>query len=342
MHIISIPLDAHTSGESFLQTHYWAALKKKSGWKPCAFRIVELDMSFVVLVKTVGKLLSVAYIPRVGAPLSPEQLPDFAQALKKALKSLHLGIISCEFDYEYAAELPVASGWHKSKHFIQPEASVIVSLGEKAELQGGTPEQQLKRREYERLMNIHSKTRNIIKRAEKNGVRCDMIAMPSRRELSEWYELMQSTAKRQGFALRSLAYYEQMVSLASDAKPNIYLARAYAGETLVSGYFMLGYNGCITSLYGGSRDEGLRLGAPSLLFYNIMNRAERLGYKSFDMWGIPRNADDPDMGNLYSFKTKFGGAIVQYPGTWYTDISVLAPLYRIGREVQSYLRKRGR
>ena len=68
--------------------------------------------------------------------------------------------------------------------------------------------------EEEVLKNMKPNTRNTIRKTQKNGI--EIIEL-EKKDLKEFYKIMEETGKRKGFAIRNLQYFENMYDL---FKPN--------------------------------------------------------------------------------------------------------------------------
>jgi lipid II:glycine glycyltransferase (peptidoglycan interpeptide bridge formation enzyme) len=81
------------------------------------------------------------------------------------------------------------------------------------------------------------------------------------------------------------------------------------GDQAVTAAFVSIYAGRGYYVYGGSSDDGFKMDAPALLFFNIFARCRELGCREFNMGGVPADAVNPESPShgLYRFKAGFGG-----------------------------------
>ena len=78
---------------------------------------------------------------------------------------------------------------------------------------------------------------------------------------------------------------------------------------IVSAALVSLYGGHAYYVYGGSNEEGFAMDAPALLFWEIFSRCRELGFREFNLGGVPASAAEPDSPShgLYRFKSSFGG-----------------------------------
>ncbi|MEW6323807.1 MAG: peptidoglycan bridge formation glycyltransferase FemA/FemB family protein [Nitrospirota bacterium] len=79
--------------------------------------------------------------------------------------------------------------------------------------------------------------------------------------------------------------------------------------TPVSAAFIALYGGQALYVHGGSSDEGFRMNAPALLFWEAFLQYRTRGCDRFNLGGVPADAADPQSPShgLYRFKAGFGG-----------------------------------
>jgi len=168
--------------------------------------------------------------------------------------------------------------------------------------------------EDELLKNFHQKTRYNIKLAAKKGVGVELTTDPQ--ALTDFFQLLNQTAKRDGFQPHPESYYQKMWhSLSVDGKIKIARAR-YQNRTLVSNLIIV-YGDTVTYLHGASSDQDRQLMAPHLTQWETIKYAKKLGYKYYDFWGVA-SADKPrhHLAGVTRFKAGFDGHEVVYLGTF--------------------------
>jgi lipid II:glycine glycyltransferase (peptidoglycan interpeptide bridge formation enzyme) len=197
--------------------------------------------------------------------------------------------------------------------------------------------------------NFRSTTRNLIRRAEKEGVTIERSKNPES-DLQFFLALHEETRKRHGFTPYTDTFFRAQMcefSLASNA--SLYLAR-YQGEVIASSMHM--HMGGETSYHhGASTHRFSKIPASYLLQWTAIQDALKRGDHVYNFWGIaPQNhPNTPHQRITYSkhhpfagvtlFKTGFGGSLLTL--THCQDIP-LSPLYHVTRSIEVLRRwKRG-
>ncbi|MDR1319560.1 MAG: peptidoglycan bridge formation glycyltransferase FemA/FemB family protein, partial [Treponema sp.] len=171
------------------------------------------------------------------------------------------------------------------------------------------------------LADMKPKWRYNVRLAERKGV---LVGRLDEKGLDLFYALFGETARRDGIAVHSAAYYRALFEVVNGAEGRaekdgaelrLYLAQR-EGNALAA-VITLFRGAEAVYLYGASSDRNRNLMAPYLLQWQAMKDAKAAGCTAYDLFGIPPN-EDPDhpMAGLYRFKTGFGGRILHRPGSW--------------------------
>jgi lipid II:glycine glycyltransferase (peptidoglycan interpeptide bridge formation enzyme) len=114
-------------------------------------------------------------------------------------------------------------------------------------------------------------------------------------------------------------YYETVLRAC-----NAFIMTAYhEGEALASGFF-IAFNERVYYLYGGSSRKRSEVRAPYAMHWGVMRWGRENGYRSYDLWGIPRTlSPEKHAYGVYQFKERLGGYRVRLPAF---DLP-LSPLY---------------
>jgi len=219
---------------------------------------------------------------------------------------------------------------------VQPATTLIVDLSKSEE---------------ELLAQMKQKTRYNIKVAQKHGVvvipnilisqylpatlRVARRAGPNIQE--QFLNLMDETAKRDGFRVHPREYYQKLLDIRNDTlypkpytlNPSFELFGAFQGDQLLAGAIVAFFGQWAYYLHGASSNEHRELMAPYLLHWEIMREAKRRGCTKYDLWG----AGDEWPG-VSKFKTGFAPAtaLTHYPGTF--DVVLNPWKYWVYRFVQ--------
>ncbi len=323
---------------SFLQSSYWAELKRRFGWRPYAFTIENpgpFNASLLVLVRSPVPGITLAYVPHGpelstaapgasappgGAPESPNgavsALAELGESLARQLPQ-HTSFIRFDLPWEFAvgaagddrqtepaklsrarSMLGRAGRLRRSEGEIQPRATVLINLDDDEAL----------------LAQMKSKWRYNIRLAARRGVTVETVGPEL---LDEWYRLYRETAARDRIAIHSESYYRAVFEVADEVPdaPEIELMLARHEGELLAGIIVARYRERATYLYGASADRKRNLMPTYALQWEAMRRARDAGMRVYDLFGIPRSADEKHrMQGLYRFKTGFGGCVVERPG----------------------------
>ena len=311
------------SGDSFLQTLYWASLKSNFGWKPLYFLLD--GKSFIVLVKRIAKIFSIAYIPFAPSEKYQDKLEEISLCLKKHLPKSAL-FIRYDLPWKNSNALSDGFGGFKKGEDVQPASTVIINLTKSKD---------------DILSEMKSKTRYNIKLAEKKEV---VVKNSSVALLDEWYDMYKETGLRDKIALHPLAYYKKVFDLAQkkEFKVDLRLYMAESEEQNIAGIVTCFYNKKATYLYGASRNTGREKMPAYALQWKAICDAIDEGCVEYDMFGIPPD-DNPShpMHGLYRFKTGFGGEIVHHPGCYDFILNKFAyKFYSIAESARRYYFKK--
>jgi lipid II:glycine glycyltransferase (peptidoglycan interpeptide bridge formation enzyme) len=201
---------------------------------------------------------------------------------------------------------------------VQPRRTLVVDLQGEAEVLLGRMKQ---------------KTRYNVRLAERKGVR---VRAGGEADLPAFYRLMEETARRDGFAVHSGAYYEAAHELFVSRGRGCLLLAEHEGH-LLAGLVAMAFGQTACYMYGASSGEGRELMPTYLLQWEAMLWAREQGCLTYDLWGVP-DADEETLEagftsrsdglwGVYRFKRGFGGRLVRTIGAW--DL-VYAPLrYRL-------------
>ncbi len=309
---------AAAPGGHLLQSWAWGELKGRFGWR--AERIGLDSASAQVLYRPLpGGVGAIAYVPK--GPLldwgDGQALRDLTAVLRPLARRQRAVCLKIEPDLEDnpgQAERLRAAGFRPSPQPIQPRRTIMVDLDAEPEAI---------------LARMKQKTRYNIRLAGRKGV---AVRPGDEEDLPAFYRLMEATARRDGFAVHSQAYYETAHRLFVPAGRGCLLLAEYEGRLLAGLVVMtLGDTACY--LYGASADEGRDLMPTYLLQWEAIMWAKGRGCRAYDLWGVPDEDESTleagfaqrgdGLWGVYRFKRGFGGRLVRTVGAW--DL-VYAPL----------------
>jgi lipid II:glycine glycyltransferase (peptidoglycan interpeptide bridge formation enzyme) len=159
------------------------------------------------------------------------------------------------------------------------------------------------------LKDMRSTARNLIRRAQKEGVTVEHSADPVA-DLKYFLALHEETRKRHGFTPYSTAFFQAQVSrFAPRNECSLYLAH-YQGEVIASSIHMHG--GGETSYHHGASTQKYRnIPASYLLQWTAISDALKRRDRIYNFWGIsPEGVTKHPFAGVRTFKTAFGGRLL--------------------------------
>src|SRR2546430_14880574 len=146
------------------------------------------------------------------------------------------------------------SGALPSRHPIQHQATWLVDIS------GGD----------EAMMRLKESTRRNIRAGIKQGITVE--ASEASAAMDSFYEVLQETAAREQFTIRSRAYYQDLLALFRErGQVAVYLARHE--DRLLAGAVMLFFGSKLGYLYGGTRGDARDLKPGDLLHWRAEQEA---------------------------------------------------------------------
>lgn len=166
------------------------------------------------------------------------------------------------------------------------------------------------------LAGMRKTTRNLIGRAEREGVTVAASANPLE-DLEAYFALQEETRKRHHFVpYRSSYIRSQVTHFAPKGQAFVYVAR-YQGEIVAASVHM-NYAGIVSYHHGASTHKHAKIPASYLLQWTAIREALERGADVYNFWGIaPRRVGDDGketiinprhpFAGVTTFKTGFGG-----------------------------------
>src|SRR5438067_9568029 len=253
---------------SVLQAWAWGSLKARYGWRVARYLWVDQGSpvaAAAVLRRSLPGGLALTYAPR-GPILDGrlDQWPGFWQALRERLAQEGGTVLKVDPEWATDAERAVLTeaGALPSRHPIQHQATWLVDIS------GGD----------EAMMRLKESTRRNIRAGIKQGITVE--ASEASAAMDSFYEVLQETAAREQFTIRSRAYYQDLLSLFRErGQVAVYLARHE--ERLLSGAVMLFFGPKLIYLYGGTRGDARELKPGYLLHWRAIEDAQRRGWTTY-------------------------------------------------------------
>lgn len=321
---------SHPNGD-VLQTTFWGDLKETTGWQPLALGITnrgQLQASALILKRPIPLRTghSIYYSPR--GPLFSNQaalaklidaVTDLARSERPILWKMDPAISSKDTIWN-SLETPL----HKNDtgldfNGIQPR--FVMQLDIRAPLET-------------LLANMKSKTRYNIRYSERKGVK--VTHSRDSADLEIFYPLLQETAVRDHFTVRSFEYFKNIWEhLIKQNVAQLFLA--YHKNQPLGGTIAFRLGKKVWYVYGASSNYKRNLQASYKLQWEMIKWAKGSGCQIYDFRGVSGdlNPANPLYG-LYRFKDGFGAHLVEYAGEY--DLP-LSNLYRLWQPAMKIYKK---
>jgi lipid II:glycine glycyltransferase (peptidoglycan interpeptide bridge formation enzyme) len=332
MHLLVKPKKVKhlTPTDIIFQTEYWAQVKARLGWQPCAYdiedRVSRKDM--LVLFKPLNDGVCAAYIPQ-GPEFGPshENYGPYLESLSESIidqidadvafirydlpwESPYTEILDKKPAHEYPderiREIRMNFGT-RNWNFRKPPVDMTVADSYVIDIDGT---------EDIILSRMKSKTRYNIKLACRKGVR---VYAASTKALPVFHRLHLETAKRKGFLVRDYPYFATLFSSQKEKSDlsEVKLMLAVHGRDVLAGAIVAITENSAYFLYGASAMKKRNFMASYALHWETIRYAKALNCATYDMGAVsPACFPDHPFFGLYRFKTGFGGRIVHRAGSW--------------------------
>ena len=300
--------EKHKNGH-FLQTSLWG--KVKSDWKwfgvICRNDSGEITGTLAVLLRKISKLpYHMMYAPR-GPVCDFDDKETFCaliEAAKEEGKKYNAYELKIDKDVpndneEYRATA-LSQGFKfkgKTINFEDFQCRCVIRI-----LLDG-------RSEDEVFAAFHSDHRRKIRIAMKNNVEVKIHGS----EMAEtFYQIMKETCERDGFELRSAAYFAKILDVFGD-KARLYMAY-YEGEPIAGAISVL-WGDKVWYFYGASSNSNRKVMPNYLLQWEMIKWAIEEGCKIYDFRGVAGVIDENNpLFGLYRFKHRFDGTYIEFMG----------------------------
>ena len=300
--------EKHENGH-FLQTSLWGRVKNDWKWFGviCRNNSGEITGTLAVLLRKISKLpYHMMYAPR--GPVcdfdDKETFVALIEAAKQEGKKYNAYELKIDKDVpddneEYRA-IALSQGFNfkgKTINFEDFQCRCVIRI-----LLNG-------RNEDEVFAAFHSDHRRKIRIAIKNNVEVKIHGS----EMAEtFYQIMKETCERDGFELRSAAYFAKILDAFGD-KARLYMAY-YEGEPIAGAISVL-WGDKVWYFYGASSNSNRKVMPNYLLQWEMIKWAIESGCKIYDFRGVAGVIDENNpLFGLYRFKHRFDGTYIEFMG----------------------------
>lgn len=295
---------------TFLHSWNWGAFNKSIGEKVWWLGLYDDDKLIAVslLIKIHakrGNFLFVPHGPIVSREMNKEILSTLIKEFKKIAKKERANFIRIGPLLEDTAanrRIFKELGFRNAPIYIHAETVWTLNLE--------PPEEEL-------LQGMRKTTRNLIRRAKKEGVTVEQGN--SKDAIKIFNTIYKETAARHTFVPFSLEYLEnQVASFACDDQIQTFVAW-YGGKPIAAAIVVF-YGNSAFYHHGASSQKFSKIPATYLLQWEAIREAKRRGHKFYNFWGIIPNQTvngrkkHPWWG-ITLFKKGFGGFQTNYVRT---------------------------
>ncbi len=296
-------------GSQFLQSWQWGDFQQKLGRKIWRWAIKKEGKTIIqtlIIKRQLPLDLSYLYCPR-GPFFQDDYNKEASELLMIRIKSIAKKEKAIFFRLEPLKEVGMVSP-NLQVDSIQPHQTALLDLTVSGD---------------EISKKMHSKTRYNIRLAKRKGV-----VIQESKDIESFWSLLKQTTQREKFKSHIFSYYKKLLDCPFT---KLYLAKYK--DRILSAHLIIFFNKTAFYVHGGSSREFQQVMAPHLLHWHVIKKAQSMGYKFYDFWGI----DEKKWPGFTKFKMSFGGEKIVYPGTfdlpfssfWYT-------LYKIGKNIRTW------
>ncbi|MDE0936233.1 MAG: peptidoglycan bridge formation glycyltransferase FemA/FemB family protein [Mariniblastus sp.] len=293
-----------------LQSSLWSTVKKANGWKSKRITIAN-PQSIVggaqILIRNIRYFGNIGYVPK--GPIYQKDNPQIADSLIQQLKKLAKterinGLIVQPFEPGIMTETLINHGFRNCPIETSPTATVILDI----------------RSELDDILAKMSKgMRNKIRRGQTRGIQC---RQGEKADLPAFHQLLTQTARRRGFTIFDLDYFEHMWDTFSPTNSMQLFIAEYQGEPVAAQFCINRGNTIIAKQIGWSGAHPKRHPNEALDWFTIQ-WAKQQGYEFYDLEGISRadaesivqskQIDYSSLDGPTQYKIRLGGKVTILP-----------------------------
>jgi len=304
-----------------LQSFEWGEFREKTGVKVIRQGFFEADKLIDGFSLTIHPIphtpFTIGYLPKGKIPSR-----ELLSTLKKIGQEEKCIFIQLEPDIQkdQLSEFPTKATQLGLKPSIRPLFTKYTFVLD------------LTQSEEELLKNLHPKTRYNIRVAQKHNV--SVAERNTDDAFGTYLRLTEETTKRQRFYAHNLKYHTlQWQTLPHVAKPpfaelSSHLLLANYNSKTLAAWIVFVFKDTLYYPYGASSSEHKEAMASTLMMWETIKFAKRLGLRHFDMWGSLGPDPDPldSWYGFHRFKQGFRPKHVEFVGSF--DLVIRPLLYQ--------------
>lgn len=283
--------------DTFLQSWNWGDFNKISGSKIWRFGIFNNDelMGVALVIRINAKRGKFLFCPHlIVNSKTANQFFDYLKdlAIKEKVDFVRISPLientpeNLKIFQDYGfRDAPV--------HMMHPELSWILDIS---------------RTEEEIMKGMRKTTRNLVRRAEKEGV--EVVEVKNIEGIEDFYRLHEQTVGRHGFVPFSKDYLKkEFEAFSPDNQISVFFGR-HEGVVLSSAIIVFSGD---SAFYHHGASQTSKIPVSYLLLWKIIQEAKKRRCVRFNFWGIaPENMPKHPWSGLTLFKTGFGGYKEEY------------------------------
>lgn len=287
---------------SLLQTQAWADFKSRHGWR------AHTGGEHFFLERSLPLGQHFIYAPEL--PLQTSKLKQLAAEATRLGRAQQAFAVRLEFLAEWSESVAhelKQLGFVKSFEEVQPEFRQWIDLRPTLD---------------EILAAMKPKGRYNIRVAERHGVQ-----VTESDDIDIFYRLAITTAKRDGFTIRSRDYYADLLKTLQQNNLGALYVATLTPDTPLAAAIISFHDNISSYLYGASSSDHRESMAPYLLHWHIMQEAKKRSCTIYDLLAVAPPSDTQHLtpntnklarkyAGITRFKSQFGGQTVHLIGSW--------------------------
>ena len=288
--------------DTFLQSWNWGEVNRDTGDRIWRFGIYEDNIlrSVFLVIRINAKRGSFLFIPH-GPIMQNAKTKDQSSKLINVLfeyliklgkqeKVDFIRISPILENNRQNLEIFKTAGFKDAPvHMMHPEMTWLLDISKS---------------EDEIMKNMRKTHRNLIRRAEKEGVK--IIQGTDEKYLKAFYDIHMETVRRHKFVPFSFDYIQKEVDLFKKDR-QISIFSAVYKEEIISSAIIVFYGNKAFYHHGASSSKYYKIPASYLLLWNAIREAKSRGCAIFNFYGIVENKPKHPWAGLSNFKQGFGG-----------------------------------
>ncbi|OGZ61319.1 MAG: hypothetical protein A3H51_02785 [Candidatus Spechtbacteria bacterium RIFCSPLOWO2_02_FULL_38_8] len=291
---------------SFLHSWAWGEFNKNMGDKIWRLGVYEENqlIAAVLLIKVHAKRGNFLFVPHGPIFASSKKIINYQLSILNELTE-EFKRLAQEEKTSFIRISPLLENTDKNLEIFKKLGYRSAPIYMHAET---TWELELDKTEEELLYEMRKNTRNLVRRAEREGVK--IVSGNNHEYINTFVKLYKETASRHSFVPFSKRYLENEISAFNqeeNCEAKIYLTK-YQNE-YTAGAVIVFYGDSAYYHHGASSAKYKKIPAPYLIQWQAIREAKQQGRKYYNFWGIAtdeENKKHPWYG-LTLFKKGFGG-----------------------------------